>query len=408
MEIQESRNKLNLVFDDWNQDVPKPNGSKIFPECSLSRADFISDTYDISVEYFKPEDVFRNDKTKFFYLVEHLSCSLNCLLMDKKVITEKIVDMVKKNDNLNLLFISSHESYQNKDFLYLKKFIRDNNIPDEKIYIINNNALNQIQIEKKNLKINYLSTMHVPMWYSTSVRNLETNFIKNKEGKFFICLNNMRKIHRHLLLSFLKKYDLIKNVNWSFGDDEDEHNKFAQFEDIKRFLDDETTLLLKEEIEYFYSIKEKKPDFEGIRDVPLYVHIPEIKKDQENSYVNIVSESNFFEEDLIHISEKSMKPFLYYQIPLFCASYLHVDVLRKKYGFDMFDDIVNHDYDYEKDNIKRMKKIIEQIIDLNNKKDEIIKIYPSLKERMENNKIKLLEISNMKDDSLFYKKITNG
>ena len=407
MEIQESRSKLNLVFDEWDENKPIPNGNKIFPEYSLSTADFISDTYDIDVEYYKLDDVVKNNNVKFFYLIEHRLCSLSCLLSDKKVITDKIVDVVK-NTNLNLIFISSHESYQNIDFLYLKKFIRENGIPDEKIYIINNNALNQKQIEKINLKINYLSTMHVPMWYSSSVRNHETNFIENKEGKFFICLNNMRKIHRHLLLSFLKKYDVLKNVNWSFGDDEDIQNKFAQFEDIKRILDDETTSLLNQEIEYFYSIKEKKPDFEDTRDVPLYVYIPEVKKDQENSYVNIVSESNFFEEDLIHISEKSCKPFLYYQIPLFCASYLHVDVLRKKYDFDMFDDIVNHDYDYEKNNIKRMKKIVEQIIELNNKKEEIIKIYPSLKERMENNKIKLLKISEMNEDSLFYKKITNG
>ena len=60
--------------------------------------------------------------------------------------------------------------------------------------------------------------------------------------------------------------------------------------------------------------------------------------------VNIVTESCYLEDE-IHITEKSMKPFYFYQFPLFLASYGHVKHLKERFGFDVFDDILNHSYD---------------------------------------------------------------
>ena len=50
-----------------------------------------------------------------------------------------------------------------------------------------------------------------------------------------------------------------------------------------------------------------------------------------------------------------------------------------------------------------MKKLMLEIKRLNNNKEEIKKIYPSLKERMELNKIKLFNILKNKDDKNFIK-----
>ena len=60
----------------------------------------------------------------------------------------------------------------------------------------------------------------------------------------------------------------------------------------------------------------------------------------KNSYVNIVTETDF-SDDVIHITEKSLKPFYYYQLPIFVAPHNHLSELRKIYGFDMFDDIID-------------------------------------------------------------------
>jgi hypothetical protein len=408
MEIQELKNKLNLVFDNWNDGIPNPNGDNIFPEYFLTKADFISGTYDVDIQNCKIEDVLKNKNIKFFYLVEHKECSIRCVLSEKSVISKEIIDLVNNTNNLNIFFISSHESYNDEDFVCLKKFIIDNNIDQNKVYVVNNNALTEVQVNKNDLKINYHSNIHIPTWYSNSIKNLETNFKENKNGKFFICLNNMRKLHRHVILSLLKNLNIINDVNWSFGKEADD-NKSVNINEFKKLISDEKLNLLKDDIDYFYDVKHKTPDFEITEESTFYVNdIPELKNDQENSYINIVTESIFLEEDVVQITEKSLKPFLYYQIPIFCATHNHVDVLRKKYDFDMFDDIVNHDYDNIKDNKERMDKIIIQIQTLNGRQSEIKKMYPLLKERMEKNKIKLLDIVKIKDDNLFYKKITNG
>jgi hypothetical protein len=73
----------------------------------------------------------------------------------------------------------------------------------------------------------------------------------------------------------------------------------------------------------------------------------------------------------------------------------------------LFSDIVNHDYDDEYDNLKRMKKLTLEIKRLNSQKENIKKIYPSLEERMKLNKIKLFNILKNKDDENFIKNMCN-
>ena len=58
--------------------------------------------------------------------------------------------------------------------------------------------------------------------------------------------------------------------------------------------------------------------------------------------------------------------FNFLQLPLFVATKHHVKKMRELYGFDFFDDIINHSYDEEPDNGKRMKMIIDEIIRLDN------------------------------------------
>ena len=60
-----------------------------------------------------------------------------------------------------------------------------------------------------------------------------------------------------------------------------------------------------------------------------------------------------------------MKPFYFYQFPLFLSSYQHVKFLKERFGFDMFDDLVNHSYDNEIDNGKRLFMVADEIKRLN-------------------------------------------
>ena len=52
------------------------------------------------------------------------------------------------------------------------------------------------------------------------------------------------------------------------------------------------------------------------------------------------------------------------------ASTNHIKKMRDLYGFDFFDDVVNHDYDSEPNPKKRFEMIINEVVRLNNKKEE--------------------------------------
>lgn len=84
----------------------------------------------------------------------------------------------------------------------------------------------------------------------------------------------------------------------------------------------------------------------------------------KNSYVNLVSESDSgaFTNGIL-ITEKSVKPFVYQQLPLFLGKEGLVTYLRK-YGFDMFDDIIDHSYDFENRIDNRTDMILNQLINL--------------------------------------------
>ena len=62
------------------------------------------------------------------------------------------------------------------------------------------------------------------------------------------------------------------------------------------------------------------------------------------SVVNIVNETTDFDSNTTMLSEKTFKVFAWHQIPIFNASKGHVEIVRSL-GFDMFDDIINHNYD---------------------------------------------------------------
>ena len=69
-----------------------------------------------------------------------------------------------------------------------------------------------------------------------------------------------------------------------------------------------------------------------------------------------------------------MKPFYFYQFPLFLSSYQHVKFLKERFGFDMFDDILDHSYDNEPDERMRLVMFFNEIKRLNENK-ELLKPY---------------------------------
>ena len=101
---------------------------------------------------------------------------------------------------------------------------------------------------------------------------------------------------------------------------------------------------------------------------------------------------------------------MYYQIPLFVATYNHVKYLRETYNFDMFDDLINHSYDDEFDDKKRLSLIIDEIGRLIENKDKVIEFYKNNVSRIKKNKEIFLKVSQelREKDVLFLKEFIDS
>ncbi len=134
--------------------------------------------------------------------------------------------------------------------------------------------------------------------------------------------------------------------------------------------------------------------------------IPEDSFSYMNSYINIVTESQFRDDfNVIHVSEKSLRPFAYFNLPLIVGTQNHVKYMKDKYGFDFYDDLINHDYDNQKSIANRITMIIDEVIRLKNEKENVINFYKQNTHRLINNQKIISEIKNNTDDYDFFKTI---
>ena len=180
-------------------------------------------------------------------------------------------------------------------------------------------------------------------------------------------------------------------------------------------LNNEEIEHLKPEIDYFDSIDIKRSKYEEetgwfeAEEVLGSFNWEKIyeTKTYENTYVNIVTESNYH-FDAVHITEKSLKPFYFYQLPIFLSSPRHVKYLRDLHGFDVFDDLINHSYDREPNMRKRFFMVLDEIKRLNKNKDKVIEFYNNNIERFEKNKQAVLNIfRSTKDVDYFFDYLIN-
>lgn len=143
-------------------------------------------------------------------------------------------------------------------------------------------------------------------------------------------------------------------------------------------------------------------NFDGL---PPMVLVPHRVMNYETTYVNIVTESCFFNSNSIHITEKSFVPFYFYQLPIIVATHNHVKMMKDIYGFDFFDDLINHNYDNEKNDFKRINMIFEEIKRLHDNKDVVKEFYKNNQIRFENNRQLVLNNITYDGDYLFFKNL---
>lgn len=392
-------NILNLVFDKWDGDKPLLNlnflneksgrefipnvevGSPLYFFTNLGK-DLKGNNY--KKNYCKLSEVSLNEN--YYYVILHY-CSYGNLYNENEWVLSEEVENHIKNKNLKIIFLSEHESFMNfSDHVQnLSKLIDKKELNPKQFYIINNNSL--IDDIKNNTSINlFKSNFLLELCTSSLVENeYIIPFTENKPF-LFLCLNRRPKTHRIALLTLLKNNGLLDSglIDWSLTYGLMNHPLLDTY-GYQHFIDNSNDEKL---LRNYYEICSKpklsfyETDKDWFNDPNNYSHFSHIEcKSYENSYINIITESHYEIKD-VHMTEKSFKSFYFYQFPIFLASYRHVEIFKKEHPeLDLFEDIINHEYDLEIDDTKRLHMVLNEIKRLSKLEKEIKSYYKSNKER---------------------------
>jgi hypothetical protein len=416
---------LNLVYDYWDGNNPILNGKIQYPNKFFWDIEEFVNSYinsfsgsqsKITVKNCKISEVYENPNQKYYYFIGHASISIDEIIKDNKIITDEIKQCLRSCDNFNLVFFSHHESDNENGF----KILNNSDLPKKQIYLANNNYKLNEYVNDYNSQIKIHSVMYLPVVVSSTLYDLsDTKFSFDKKERFFMCFNRGPKIHRYSLLVFMLKHNLLDDSNWSFIP-----NFFSiyNFENYNQIFDLEDFKFYENEIQVLNNLKLKISDYEKTElsfddnnEItvlnPKYKNVllpPEIPENYINSYVNLVTETKFFDnENVIQISEKSFKPFFYYQFPMILATHHHIKAMKEKYDFDFFDDVIDHSYDNEPNQKKRFNLFANEVKRLHDNKENLIEFYRNNQLRFETNKNKVISIMNNYSDYTFFISLIN-
>lgn len=410
---------FNIVYEDWSED-----GNTYYPNLSKYTNEF---RYRIQVGLFRFYNIFndiravhideveQNNHLHFYYFINGDQLEQHFKQKGELPLTDKVKRIFIENKNFNIIILNEHE-YENESFIsYINDLVLQDNYDPSRVYLMTNNSKLQYYKEKNNLSINVYSLDFLVMFIATHMVEFgEPNYIENKTGDFFMCHNRGPKAHRYGLLCMLKKNNLLEQIDWSlilgwyrknqmgYNEDRIFYNPVFNNQDLETY---------KDEIRYFGNIDIKKSKYETQKtwfddrtNAPIEWKEVYEYQTYENTYVNIVTESCYYDKE-IHITEKSMKPFYFYQFPLFLSSYNHVKYLKDRFGFDMFDDIIDHSYDNMPDNRLRLIMFYDEIKRLSENKEKLIEFYKNNKSRFIYNKDIVVKIKNSNRDAMFFKNL---
>jgi hypothetical protein len=362
------------------------------------------------------DDVSKTPNENFYYIITKIGEYLNFTneLDIVKTIPTNIKECFINNENFKIIFLELNESDFDETIEIVDYRLKKENLDSKKVYYINANHKLENLKNKNNSEINVYTINHGQ--YANCQRLSFTNVTFEPEKEFLFMIHNRAlKSHRLGILCLLKKYNILDDVDWSLLrafqikslilSDGNIVNWF--FKDV---FNEEVQESLKNEVDYFSNFEIKKSKYEHEYNFDegghRYDHNDSYKvKTYSNSYINITTETNYVSPYIIHITEKTFTPFNFYQIPIFVATYQHVKYLRDMYGFDMFDDLVNHDYDNEIDNNKRLFMIADEVRRLNENPQVVKDFYKNNEERFIKNRNIIYEILNDKRDYNFFQSL---
>ena len=363
---------------------------------------YISMTDKISITQIRDDKEHKGLNYEWFYIVEPFADLNNffgnyeghhdfALESMSKVAIDEI-----KNGNGKLFFnyiIDGGVGVNQKNFEKILKFTIENEIPNEKVYFVFSDFKLKQNFEKLGwgFKIHdyNLNMVAKSQEFANSIKNpnfsywgdnshepqvgriispqssvaTSDEFLESigKDKKDFLLLNRHWKIHRLLLLSHLHKLGLDNNlVSWDrrfYAEDKVE--KLKQIDNNEEFIE-----LIKNE--------SKLLDIQDLTRIAGFGF--ENKEIYLDTYISIVTESIFFQEDenfpTGYISEKLWKPIGHCQPFILAGPAKSLKYIKDRFGYKTFHPYIDESYDLETDDMKRLEMIKIEMSKFSNKTKE--------------------------------------
>lgn len=353
-------------------------------------------------------------KEKWFYIVEPFASLENFFGNDEFYNEFALNNMSKvaldaiKNRNGNLLInyvIDGGLGIDIPNFQKIIDFTRGNGIPDEKVYLVFQDFKLKDNIKKLGVDYNvydfnmalqsksqeFNKTLNDPnfsFWgpdsHESQVGKMQRNVNsvatyaefeesigKNKKDFLFLCRH--WKLHRLILMNTLYKLGLDNNlVSWD--------NRFYHSHIVEHFENYEQS----PEFVELIKTTSRTLDIDDLTRIAGYGF--ESKDMYLNSYISLVSESIFFQENADengisqfptgYLSEKIWKPIGHSQPFILAAPSKSLEYL-KSLGFKTFHPFIDESYDLVNNDSERLELIIQEVRKFSNKtkeeKDQFLK-----------------------------------
>jgi hypothetical protein len=341
-----------------------------------------------------------NDRKKniiydWFYIIEpHSGFDLffgknpihNTFLLDF-MSSQAINEIVHHNGKLLINYvIDGGLGINTENFNMIIDFTRKNNIPDNKVYLIfsdfklKDNLLKlgvQYNVIDYNFYLRYKShEFNKIMKNETDTSTIVTkeDFINsiNLDKKDFLLLTRHWKKHRIFLLNKLHRLGLDNNlVSW-----EKSYYNHLYIEELKKHDNNEEFIDLIINTSRHIDVE----DLVNIMGIGF-----ENKEMYLNTYISLVTESMFFQDDVNFptgfLSEKIWKPIGHCQPFILAGPSNSLKYIREKYNFKTFHPYIDESYDQEDDDMKRIKMIEVEVEKFSKKtKTEKINFLNSVKD----------------------------
>lgn len=308
---------------------------------------------------------------KDYYLLDTVSPELMQLFLSGKV--KIIINLI--HDPIMMKNIRQIENYFSSNGVDPKNIIivAGNHQEDTKLTVIESSTFFAHESAKEMMQFPFVGSLK---YKADIVREADLNGARRP--KHFLTLNRASRQHRYYLLYELTRMNMLDKCIMSFISHPNEETQHIQKWLQKRYCDGIDADI----IEKANSLLPIELDTVGFDDK---LGFPSNQTDKDwymNSYVSIVSETDFIHNDYPFNSEKTFRPFVNLH-PFVHFGNIGAIQLLHDLGFKTFAPYIDESYAYEDNKKKRAQLIIKEIERLGNMPlDEIHNLYYNLKDTL--------------------------